>query len=95
MAVVEASVRVNPPRTISAMPRGRFDGEAKAIPASTAAVARQEMAIMGERRPSIDRSEMIPPMGAPRAMPMGNVTVASAMALMSNPPTSYSRAAPT
>jgi hypothetical protein len=34
--------------------------------------------MMGERRPSIHRSEIIPPTGAPRAIPMGNLTVASA-----------------
>jgi hypothetical protein len=60
---------------IRASPNGTFAGEAQAIPASTAAVA--EMTIMGERHPSIHLSEIIPPTGAPRAMPMGNLTVVS------------------
>jgi hypothetical protein len=72
---------------MSIMPSSRFKGGAKAMPTGRIAVARQKMMIMGDRPSCIQRSEMIPLMGAPKAMSIGNVTMASTMDLLSKPPT--------
>lgn len=56
-AVVGAMVRVKPPRIISAMPSGKFVGAVKAIPASTAAVARQDR--KAARQPNVPATQPV------------------------------------